>query len=91
MARVWILTEGDSIVYKSGAISSHELLMTRGEQRILSMVRRSVEDAERIERGEDPERPSEKAMRMADEAEDRKAEDKAEGREDDYPPGYDGR
>jgi hypothetical protein len=30
-------------------------------------IRRAVEDAEKIERGEDPERPSEKAMRLTHE------------------------
>jgi len=69
MARLVIETEDGRVVWRSPLVlTSHELLGVAGQARLVGEVRRSVQDAEAIEAGRDPERPSEKAMRMAEEA-----------------------
>jgi hypothetical protein len=70
MPRVVVYTDSGEAVWSMEKIESWQIngLTCPGNVRGSSLaagLRRAVSDAEKIQRGEDPERPSEKAMRLA--------------------------
>ena len=71
MARVTIATDDGRVVeeYAVGAeeVRSLTLMPLRGN--LMTGIRRALQDAEVVQAGGDPERPSEKAMRLAEQAE----------------------
>jgi len=73
MARVYVTTDDGRFVWALDNVESHHLnglqcpTNVRGSS-LAAGIRRAVQDAEAIQAGRDPERPSEKAIRLAEAA-----------------------